>query len=144
MGPPRWCHGLELIVGSYEGRKITALFCSQIHHQGILNDTHREYIIFYHFLHSVIGKSCLCIIMLGMIKSTSEISHCDCYGRIWLLGWPSRSDKSFKLITYIVMAFSSALVLTDLNDYISPSQACIKPVEVQKKETEEQVWNVSP
>ncbi|KAJ2962550.1 hypothetical protein NQZ79_g2430 [Umbelopsis isabellina] len=36
------------------------------------------------------------------------------------------------------MAFSSALVLTDLNDYISPSQACIKPVEVQKKENEEQ------
>ena len=37
------------------------------------------------------------------------------------------------------MAFSSALVLTDLNDYISPSQACIKPVEVQKKETDQQV-----
>lgn len=32
------------------------------------------------------------------------------------------------------MAFSSALVLTDLNDYIAPSQACIKPVEVQKSE----------
>ncbi|OAD75924.1 hypothetical protein PHYBLDRAFT_15794 [Phycomyces blakesleeanus NRRL 1555(-)] len=30
------------------------------------------------------------------------------------------------------MAFSSALVLTDLNDYIAPSQACIKPVEIQK------------
>ncbi|OZJ05927.1 hypothetical protein BZG36_01206 [Bifiguratus adelaidae] len=30
------------------------------------------------------------------------------------------------------MAFSSALVLTDLDDFISPSQACIKPVEVQK------------
>lgn len=30
------------------------------------------------------------------------------------------------------MAFSSALVLTDLNDYIAPSQACIKPVEVEK------------
>ncbi|KAI8895932.1 iron hydrogenase [Globomyces pollinis-pini] len=27
------------------------------------------------------------------------------------------------------MAFSSAVVLTDLNDYINPSQACIKPVE---------------
>lgn len=37
------------------------------------------------------------------------------------------------------MAFSSALVLTDLNDYISPSQACIKPVEVQKKESAEEV-----
>ncbi|KAH8553695.1 nuclear prelamin A recognition factor-like protein [Umbelopsis sp. PMI_123] len=36
------------------------------------------------------------------------------------------------------MAFSSALVLTDLNDYISPSQACIKPVEVQKKETSQE------
>lgn len=32
------------------------------------------------------------------------------------------------------MAFSSALVLTDLNDYIAPSQACIKPVEVEKSE----------
>lgn len=32
------------------------------------------------------------------------------------------------------MAFSSALVLTDLNDYIAPSQACIKPVEIQKSE----------
>ncbi|KAI9487169.1 MAG: iron hydrogenase [Benjaminiella poitrasii] len=32
------------------------------------------------------------------------------------------------------MAFSSALVLTDLNDYIAPSQACIKPVEVNKSE----------
>ncbi|ORZ00750.1 hypothetical protein BCR43DRAFT_152036 [Syncephalastrum racemosum] len=32
------------------------------------------------------------------------------------------------------MAFSSALVLTDLNDYIAPSQACIKPVEVTKSE----------
>lgn len=30
------------------------------------------------------------------------------------------------------MAFSSALILTDLNDYIAPSQACIKPVEVKK------------
>ncbi|KAI8983512.1 iron hydrogenase [Pilobolus umbonatus] len=32
------------------------------------------------------------------------------------------------------MAFSSAVVLTDLNDYIAPSQACIKPVEVKKSE----------
>ncbi|KAI8328371.1 iron hydrogenase [Chlamydoabsidia padenii] len=30
------------------------------------------------------------------------------------------------------MAFSSALILTDLNDYIAPSQECIKPVEVKK------------
>ena len=30
--------------------------------------------------------------------------------------------------------FSSALVLTDLNDYVSPGQACIKPVEVTKEE----------
>ncbi|KAI8063804.1 iron hydrogenase [Gongronella butleri] len=30
------------------------------------------------------------------------------------------------------MAFSSALTLTDLNDYIAPSQACIKPVEIKK------------
>ncbi|ORX58899.1 iron hydrogenase [Hesseltinella vesiculosa] len=32
------------------------------------------------------------------------------------------------------MAFSSALTLTDLNDYIAPSQACIKPVEVKKSD----------
>jgi hypothetical protein len=32
------------------------------------------------------------------------------------------------------MAFSSAIVLTDLNDYISPSQACIKPVEIEKSQ----------
>ncbi|CAO3698951.1 unnamed protein product [Rhizopus stolonifer] len=30
------------------------------------------------------------------------------------------------------MAFSSAIVLSDLNDYIAPSQACIKPVEISK------------
>jgi iron only hydrogenase large subunit-like protein len=30
------------------------------------------------------------------------------------------------------MSFSSGLLLTDLNDYISPSQACIKPVEVKQ------------
>ncbi|KZT41487.1 iron hydrogenase [Sistotremastrum suecicum HHB10207 ss-3] len=29
------------------------------------------------------------------------------------------------------MAFSGALTITDLNDFISPSQACIKPVEVK-------------
>jgi hypothetical protein len=28
--------------------------------------------------------------------------------------------------------FSSAVVLTDLNDFIAPSQACIKPVEAPK------------
>jgi hypothetical protein len=28
--------------------------------------------------------------------------------------------------------FSSALKLTDLNDYLAPSQACIKPVKVDK------------
>ncbi|RKP39177.1 iron hydrogenase [Dimargaris cristalligena] len=31
------------------------------------------------------------------------------------------------------MSFSTGLSLTDLNDYISPSQSCIKPVEVNKK-----------
>ncbi|KAJ1649845.1 Cytosolic Fe-S cluster assembly factor nar1 [Dispira simplex] len=31
------------------------------------------------------------------------------------------------------MAFSTGLTLSDLNDYIAPSQACIKPVEVKKK-----------
>ncbi|RKP06619.1 cytosolic Fe-S cluster assembly factor [Thamnocephalis sphaerospora] len=30
------------------------------------------------------------------------------------------------------MSFSSGLILTDLNDYIAPSQACIKPVEVKR------------
>jgi hypothetical protein len=30
------------------------------------------------------------------------------------------------------MAFSSAVLLTDLNDFITPSQACIKPVEAPK------------
>ncbi|RCI00018.1 hypothetical protein CU097_013230 [Rhizopus azygosporus] len=36
------------------------------------------------------------------------------------------------------MAFSSAIVLTDLNDYIAPSQACIKPVEIQKADKDVQ------
>ncbi|KAI8826171.1 iron hydrogenase [Fimicolochytrium jonesii] len=31
------------------------------------------------------------------------------------------------------MGFSGAVTLTDLNDFITPSQACIKPVEVKKK-----------
>ncbi|KAH6914003.1 nuclear prelamin A recognition factor-like protein [Coprinopsis sp. MPI-PUGE-AT-0042] len=35
------------------------------------------------------------------------------------------------------MAFSGALTLTDLNDFISPSQACIKPVEQTNKPDEE-------
>jgi iron only hydrogenase large subunit-like protein len=30
------------------------------------------------------------------------------------------------------MSFSSAVILTDLNDFIAPSQACIKPVEAPK------------
>ncbi|KAJ3275916.1 hypothetical protein HDV01_006783 [Terramyces sp. JEL0728] len=34
------------------------------------------------------------------------------------------------------MAFSSAVVLTDLNDFISPSQACIKPVDTPKPTTD--------
>ncbi|KAF7720812.1 hypothetical protein EC973_006001 [Apophysomyces ossiformis] len=34
------------------------------------------------------------------------------------------------------MAFSSALILTDLNDYIAPSQACIKPVEIKKSDNQ--------
>ncbi|CAG8484006.1 10470_t:CDS:2 [Ambispora gerdemannii] len=32
------------------------------------------------------------------------------------------------------MAFSGAVILTDLNDYIAPSQACIKPVEIKKNQ----------
>ncbi len=31
------------------------------------------------------------------------------------------------------MSFSSVLKLTDLNDYITPSQACIKPIETIKQ-----------
>ncbi|GAW01581.1 iron hydrogenase [Lentinula edodes] len=34
------------------------------------------------------------------------------------------------------MAFSGALTLTDLNDFITPSQACIKPVEQILSKTE--------
>ncbi|KAJ3317826.1 hypothetical protein HDV06_001108 [Boothiomyces sp. JEL0866] len=34
------------------------------------------------------------------------------------------------------MTFSSAVVLTDLNDFISPSQACIKPVDTPKPTTD--------
>jgi iron only hydrogenase large subunit-like protein len=30
------------------------------------------------------------------------------------------------------MSFSSAIVLSDLNDFITPAQACIKPVESKK------------
>ncbi|KAJ7770229.1 iron hydrogenase [Mycena maculata] len=37
------------------------------------------------------------------------------------------------------MAFSGALTLTDLNDFITPSQACIKPVEQVNKEPEKQL-----
>ncbi|KAJ7084402.1 iron hydrogenase [Mycena belliarum] len=36
------------------------------------------------------------------------------------------------------MAFSGALTLTDLNDFISPSQACIKPVEQTNKVPDKQ------
>ena len=31
------------------------------------------------------------------------------------------------------MAFSGVLQLTDLDDFITPSQECIKPVKVEKK-----------
>ena len=31
--------------------------------------------------------------------------------------------------------FSSALQLTDLNDFITPSQECIKPVQIKKSTT---------
>jgi hypothetical protein len=37
---------------------------------------------------------------------------------------------SFKL--KVEMSFSSALKLTDLDDFITPSQACIKPEIIQK------------
>ena len=33
------------------------------------------------------------------------------------------------------MAFSGALQLTDLDDFITPSQECIKPVKIEKKVT---------
>lgn len=32
-----------------------------------------------------------------------------------------------------IMAFSGVLQLTDLDDFIAPSQECIKPVKVEKK-----------
>ncbi|KAJ7045532.1 iron hydrogenase [Mycena alexandri] len=41
------------------------------------------------------------------------------------------------------MAFSGALTLTDLNDFISPSQACIKPVEQTNKAPEKQLGAAS-
>ena len=34
------------------------------------------------------------------------------------------------------MSFSGVVVLTDLDDYIAPSQACIMPGEVKKNENE--------
>lgn len=34
------------------------------------------------------------------------------------------------------MAFSAALALTDLNDFLGPSQECIKPVTVIEEEEE--------
>lgn len=41
------------------------------------------------------------------------------------------------------MAFSGALTLTDLNDFITPSQACIKPVEAPEPEVKNDVGNAS-
>ncbi|KAJ6499910.1 iron hydrogenase [Mycena vitilis] len=41
------------------------------------------------------------------------------------------------------MAFSGALTLTDLNDFISPSQACIKPVEQANPEPQKQLGAAS-
>ncbi|KAJ3019896.1 hypothetical protein HKX48_001620 [Thoreauomyces humboldtii] len=37
------------------------------------------------------------------------------------------------------MAFSGAVLLTDLNDYITPSQACIKPVEIKRTHDDSQI-----
>ena len=45
-----------------------------------------------------------------------------CYVRSGTAELRTRSLKT-------TMAFSGALTLTDLNDFITPSQACIKPVE---------------
>ncbi|TKY89341.1 hypothetical protein EX895_001872 [Sporisorium graminicola] len=42
------------------------------------------------------------------------------------------------------MAFSGALTLTDLNDYLGPSQACIKPVEGADAPSEEQPGTSEP
>lgn len=41
------------------------------------------------------------------------------------------------------MTFSGALTLTDLNDFITPSQACIKPVEAPEPEVKDDVGNAS-
>ena len=38
------------------------------------------------------------------------------------------------------MAFSGILQLTDLDDFISPSQECIKPVQVEKKVPTSKGW----
>ncbi|KAG1716627.1 hypothetical protein ID866_505 [Astraeus odoratus] len=42
---------------------------------------------------------------------------------------PCLRRPSRTMIILALMAFSGALTLTDLNDFITPSQACIKPVE---------------
>ncbi|SPO25453.1 related to NAR1 - similarity to human nuclear prelamin A recognition factor [Ustilago trichophora] len=42
------------------------------------------------------------------------------------------------------MAFSGALTLTDLNDYLGPSQACIKPIEGADAPSEEQNGAAEP
>jgi len=35
--------------------------------------------------------------------------------------------------------FSSALKLTDLDDFITPSQNCVKPVKIEKKNEDKKV-----
>lgn len=40
------------------------------------------------------------------------------------------------------MAFSGILQLTDLDDFIAPSQECIKPVQVEKKVPTSKGWQI--
>lgn len=46
----------------------------------------------------------------------------------------SRVCVTFVCTTTAMAGFSGALKLTDLNDFITPSQECIKPVKVEKKD----------
>ncbi|KAI9591087.1 cytosolic Fe-S cluster assembly factor [Syncephalis fuscata] len=49
-----------------------------------------------------------------------------------MFGWMERESTSAVLYYTLNHVFLEWLILTDLNDYIAPSQACIKPVEVKK------------
>ena len=52
--------------------------------------------------------------------------------------WTNQPNKdgitSIAFRTVAMARFSGALRLTDLDDFISPSQACIKPVQIPKQQ----------